>query len=324
MSTPGPVQRHGEAFDAVAEAYDAVRPGYPEELVDTACAIGGLDAGSRVLEIGCGTGKLTEALVERGLRVDAVDPGPNMIELARRRTGHSAGVEFHVGRFEDFALLEGTYDAVFSATAFHWVDPAVGWAKAARALRPGGLLALLMHVHYREEETAEASDALREVFMRHLPDHGTWQPLRDLATLRAGAEERRDNVSAVWTWLGHHDLTRPEAAPLFGDARLTALPVPREQTADELWAGFETSSSYLRREPRARAALESEVRATVPSSAARSGRATSPSSSPPTARPIHGEDLRDSQPALRSCVDDGCAQPPRVQCRSQDATIRHR
>ena len=96
---PGPVQRPGEVFDAVAEAYDAVRPGYPESLVDLACTLGGLEAGSRVLEIGCGTGKLTEALVERGLRVDAVDPGPSMIELARRRTGHSEAVRFHVGRF---------------------------------------------------------------------------------------------------------------------------------------------------------------------------------------------------------------------------------
>ena len=247
----------------MAEAYDAVRPGYPESLVELACALGGLEPGSRVLEIGCGTGKLTEALVERGLLVDAVDPGPNMIALARKRTGHSDAVAFHVGRFEDVALPEEAFAAAFSATAFHWVDPSVGWAKAARALRPGGLLALLMHIGYHEDETVAASEALRKVLKQHLPDGGTWQPLRDLATLRAGAEERSANVSAVWTWLGHHDLTRPEAAALFDDARLATHPLFREQTADELWARLATSSSYQRLGPEARAALEHDIRATV-------------------------------------------------------------
>jgi len=263
MTAPGSDQRPGEVFDAVAEAYDAVRPGYPDELIDTACAIGALEKGSRVLEIGCGTGKLTEALVERQLRVDAVDPGPSMIELARRRTGHPDSVDFHVGRFEDVALPDGVFDAVFSATAFHWVDPSVGWAKAARALRPGGMLALLMHIGYHEDETFAASEALRTVLKKHFPEEGTWQPLRDLATLRAGAEARRDNVSAVWTWLGHKDLARPEVALLFDDTRLATYTLFTEQTADELWARLETSSSYLRLDSHARAALERDVRDTV-------------------------------------------------------------
>ena len=263
MTTPDSDLRHGEVFDAVAEAYDAVRPGYPAGLIELACAFGALDHDSHVLEIGCGTGKLTEALVKRGLRVDAVDPGPSMITLARKRTSGSGAVTFHVGRFEDVDLPEGAYDAAFSATAFHWVDPDIGWAKAARTLRPGGLLALLMHIGYHEDETVADSEALRQVLKEHFPDGGTWQPLRDLATLRSGAEERSDNVSAVWTWLGHKDLTRPEAAPLFDDARLATHPVLSEQTADELWARLATSSSYQRLDPEARATLEHDIRATV-------------------------------------------------------------
>ena len=56
--------------------------------------------GACVLEIGCGTGLLTEMLVARGLRVEAVDPGPSMVDAARRRVG-DADVRFHLGRFED-------------------------------------------------------------------------------------------------------------------------------------------------------------------------------------------------------------------------------
>jgi len=223
--------------------------------------IAALDAGSRVLEIGCGTGKLTEALLERGLMVDAVDPGANMIGVARRRVHNSDEVRFHLGRFEDVSLPKREFDAVFSATAFHWIDPKVGWAKAARSLRPGGTLALIMHISYRDESEASDDEALHEVFMPYWTDPTTWYPLRDLATLRAGVDERRDNVSAVWTWLGHHDLDNDDAATLFDDVRLTTLHLRREQTADELWALFETTSLYLRLDPGRRETLQAETRA---------------------------------------------------------------
>jgi ubiquinone/menaquinone biosynthesis C-methylase UbiE len=254
--------RDGEVFDAVAEAYDRERPSYPPELVEQACSIGGLVPGSQVLEVGCGTGKLTEGLVARGLSVDAVDPGANMIALARRRAGDA--VRFHVGRFEDVELPEAAFDAVFSATAFHWVDPSVGWAKAARVLKPGGTLALLMFITYLDEETGQNDEAIHALFERHLPaDDGVWQPLRDLPTLTSGYEERAADISAVWTWLGHRDLTAPEAPSLFEDVRLATAIDPREQTADELWALFETTSTYPRVEHAAREALRAELGETI-------------------------------------------------------------
>ena len=250
-------------FDAVAEAYDRERPSYPAELIDAACTIGALAAESRVLEIGCGTGKLTEALVERGLVVDAVDPGANMIAVARRRVRDSDRVDFHLARFEEVSLPEGFFDAVFSAAAFHWVDPKVGWAKAARSLRPGGMLALAGHISYRDESTAADDEALRDIFERHWGDAGNWHPLRDLATLRAGVAERRDDVSAVWTWVGQSNLDNPDAATLFDNVQLTTQHVTREQTADQLWALFATTSLYPRLDPSSRGTLEAETRAYV-------------------------------------------------------------
>ena len=242
----------------MAEAYDRERPSYPDELIDAACSIAALGAGSRVLEVGCGTGKLTEALVGRGLVVDAVDPGANMIAFALRRVGDAGTVEFHLGRFEELPLPEQAFDAVFSAAAFHWIDPEVGWAKAARCLRPGGTLALIMHLGYREERTEADDEALHEVFKKYWLDPGGWS-LRDLPAVHAGVEERRENVSAVWTWLGIHDLFNAGAASLFDDVQLTTQPLTREQTAERLWALFETTSLFQRLDQSSREALEAEV-----------------------------------------------------------------
>ena len=235
-----------------------------------------------MLEVGCGTGKLTEALVERGLVVDAVDPGANMIAFARKRVRDADAVEFHLGRFEELPLPEQVFDAVFSAAAFHWIDPEVGWAKAARCLRPGGTLALIMHMSYRDERTAADDEALHEVFRKYWLDPSSWHPLRDLAAIRAGVEERRENVSAVWTWLGHRDLYNAGAAGLFDDVQLTTQPLALEQTADQLWALFETTSLYpAPRFGRARGAGGGDSCVLRPAGRNDPARASSPSSSPP-------------------------------------------
>lgn len=130
-------------FDEDAELYDRVRPGYPGVLFDDLAAVAGLGPGARVLEIGCGTGQATVPLAERGFRVTAVELGPSMAAVARRRLARFPGVEVVVSAFEDWPLPDEPFDAVVSATAFHWIDPAVAVVKSADALRPGGVLAVV-------------------------------------------------------------------------------------------------------------------------------------------------------------------------------------
>lgn len=248
----------GLLFDSVAEEYDRVRPGYPAALVDAACSIAGLASGSRVVEVGCGTGKLTVLLAERGLRVEAVDPGAELVEIARRLVA-SSSVRFHVARFEDVQLPAGAFGAVFSATAFHWVDPAVGWAKAARLLRPGGVLALLMHTGGPNLLKLQgALAAWREV----LPEAATWQP-RDAETIWAGVEARRHNVSEVWAWLEKHEIARAEAAKLFENVEVVRLRIEGESTAEEVLAHVRTTSAYLSLDSARRNVLERRLSAVL-------------------------------------------------------------
>ncbi|MGW2639224.1 class I SAM-dependent methyltransferase [Streptomyces sp. NPDC001348] len=141
----------GRTFDEDAELYDRARPGYPPELYDDLAELAGAGPGSRLLEVGCGTGQATVPLAGRGCRITAVEASANMAAVARRNlAGAGAGaVEVVTAEFENWPLPEEPFDAVVSATAFHWIDPAVRMAKAADALRPGGALAVVRTQHVR-------------------------------------------------------------------------------------------------------------------------------------------------------------------------------
>jgi ubiquinone/menaquinone biosynthesis C-methylase UbiE len=239
------------SFDSVADEYDRVRPGYPAEIVDAACSIAGLGAGSRVLEIGCGTGKLTESLAARELRVEAVDPGARMIAAARRRVGPDADVDFHPGRFEEVELQPGAFAAAFSATAFHWVDASIGWPKVARLLQPGGVFALLTHIGF-----SPLDEELHAVWTDVRPESLGWVP-RDRQTFFDGIDARLGNVSDVWAWINQRDdLARAEAAGLFTDTRLTTVASDERETAEHLVAVTRTTSMYLGLEAADRKRLE--------------------------------------------------------------------
>lgn len=158
-------------FDGIAERYEASRPGYPAHVVEFVTATAGLAHGDAILEVGCGTGQLTEPLARSGFRLTAIDIGPSMIAAARRRLA-GAQVSFRVTSFEDLAAADASFDLVISGAAFHWIDPAVAFTKSARLLRPGGWLALLGTGENYDDPVGAALDAL---WVAHGDTGGAWQ-----------------------------------------------------------------------------------------------------------------------------------------------------
>lgn len=127
-------------FDGAADGYDA-RPPYPDAIYTLLAERCGCGPGSRVLEIGPATGVATVRLLDLGAEVTAVEPGPALAERLRIR-GAGRPLDVVVGSFESADLPAAYFDVVAAATSFHWVDPAIGLAKAAWHLRAGGWLAL--------------------------------------------------------------------------------------------------------------------------------------------------------------------------------------
>ncbi|MGY5086551.1 class I SAM-dependent methyltransferase [Streptomyces sp. 900105755] len=136
-----------DIFDQDAERYERARPRYPAALVEELVRLTGAAPGVRVLEIAPGTGKLTADLARSGCSITAVEIGPNMAAVARRQLAPFPRVDVVVSAFEQWEPPPEPFDAVVCATAFHWLDPAVRLPKAARALRPGGLLGIVSTHH---------------------------------------------------------------------------------------------------------------------------------------------------------------------------------
>jgi SAM-dependent methyltransferase len=147
-------------FDRAAADYAALRPSHPAALVDDVLAYAQVGPGVRVLEVGAGTGQATRLFAARGLRVTAVEAGTAMAAALRVSV---PDVEVIEGRFEDLALPRA-FSLVLSATAWHWIDPAVGYARAHDALLPGGALALFWNVHVRGDDDVGFFDATQDLY----------------------------------------------------------------------------------------------------------------------------------------------------------------
>jgi len=148
------------SFGSVADNYDAFRPSYPSELVDEVLSYAGVGSGDRALESGAGTGIATALFVDRGVLTTAIEPSDEMAAVARRRLGESK-VEFQICGLEQ-ALVKEPYPLLYSAQAWHWVDPETRYQLAADALLSGGAIALFWN--YPEWSACALQAELDEVY----------------------------------------------------------------------------------------------------------------------------------------------------------------
>jgi SAM-dependent methyltransferase len=165
-------RRLGAAFAAGGDAYDRLRPGYPTEAVDW--LVGGTPAGSRVVDVGAGTGKLTAALVARGMQVVAVDPSADMLRQLTRRLP-SAAVQLGTG--EATGLTAGSADLVTFAQSWHWVEPTAGAVELERILAPAGYVGMVWNfVDVRVDWAAALAETWHSLSSEESIDAGRHRP----------------------------------------------------------------------------------------------------------------------------------------------------
>jgi SAM-dependent methyltransferase len=151
-------------FNDVAEIYDEVRPGYPEQLIEDVVSLSAIPSGGSILEIGCGTGKATLPLARREYAMICLELSKNMARLASELCRPYPGVDVQNISFEEWPLQEKTFDLVMCAEAFHWISPDIRLVKTAASLKTGGSIALFWHGHHggRSKFFQEAEEVYRK------------------------------------------------------------------------------------------------------------------------------------------------------------------
>jgi SAM-dependent methyltransferase len=142
-------KRLRETFDSAALEYEAIRPGYPSELIEDVIALSGIPQEGQALEIGCGTGQATLPFARRGFSIHCLDIGAGMLAIAREKLRVFPKVTFQNISFEKWPVRANAFDLVYSATAFHWIPREVSYPKTVLAMRPGGTLAVFSNEHPR-------------------------------------------------------------------------------------------------------------------------------------------------------------------------------
>jgi SAM-dependent methyltransferase len=145
-------------FEAAVEHYERGRPAYPDDAVSYLVRELVIAEGREVLELGAGSGKLTELIVHTGARITAVEPVAAMRTVLERNCPTVTALD---GTAEAIPVADASADAVLAAQAFHWFDGERALPEIHRVLRRDGALGLIWNVR---DEASDWSERLTEIF----------------------------------------------------------------------------------------------------------------------------------------------------------------
>jgi len=156
-------------FSPRAAEYTRHRPAYPRELLDFLGGEGWVGMGTKVADVGAGTGIFTEQLIGKGCEVWAVEPNGAMLTLAQTRL--QSRHQFHgvPADAEDIRIDDETVELVTAAQAFHWFDLEAARSEFDRILQPPGRVALIWNI--RDPEASPFMEALEDLIAEYGVDY---------------------------------------------------------------------------------------------------------------------------------------------------------
>lgn len=148
-----PVDKGKEwTFNTVAELYEKIRPGYPDELYNAIFAYVPIDGASHAVEVGIGGGQATLPVLKTGCNVTAVEYGEQLAQLCKEKFRDFSNFSVITGKFEDVSFRADSFDLIYSASAFHWVPEEIGYKKVFNILKPGGVFARFANHPYQAKD----------------------------------------------------------------------------------------------------------------------------------------------------------------------------
>ena len=183
-------------FNTVADTYERIRPGYPDELYQALFAYAAPDNSSRAVEIGIGGGQATLPVLKTGCALTAVEYGDHLAQLCREKFREYPRFSVITGKFEDAGFPEDAFDLVYSASAFHWVPEETGYPKLFRMLKPGGAFARFANHPYQAKDNPALFEEIQNAYAEYYYPYYKKQPGRigeyteDQAAARAAVADR--------------------------------------------------------------------------------------------------------------------------------------
>jgi SAM-dependent methyltransferase len=154
-------------FEEVADLYNESRPSYPDELIEDIIQLSNLKPDGHVLEVGCGPGNATILFAQRGYKLLGVELGERLAQYARQRCASFPNTTIVQSAFENYEVPSHSFDLAFSAEAFHWIPPEIGYPKLMNSLKETGSIALFWHLDI--DPQTEWSKAIDELFQKIAP-----------------------------------------------------------------------------------------------------------------------------------------------------------
>ena len=230
------------AFGKNVSGYDSSRPDYLDWVFDKLVEQGSLAQDAATLEIGSGNGLATTKLVQSGVSpLTLIEPDERFASLLTPLMGDKDTLLTET--FEDATLAFASFDLVFIATAYHWLDPATRISKLAQVTKCDGFVALLWNVFQNlslEDPFHEATKGL----LSNLSHSPSGKPDTMPFALDREAREREFSESELFRVFSYHEshwslsLKPKEVRSLFeGFSQIARLPsVKREGLLDEFEA----------------------------------------------------------------------------------------
>ena len=237
------LEQRKQWYSPAAEAYNKVRPRYPKELIERVVNVAQLCADSKILEVGCGPATATVAFAQLNASIVGLEPNPNFCRLAQQNCEPYPNVEIQNTSFEEWILEAEQFDAVLSATAFHWIPPEVGYPKAAATLREDGYLILLWNKELQPKY--EVYQRLSEVYQVYAPSLSRY--------------EERETQEKILRGLGQMVIDSGQFKDLVSDQVMSEV----TYTVNDYLALLNTYSPYLALNPQSREALFKGLRETI-------------------------------------------------------------
>lgn len=159
------------SFNEDEENYDKYRPTYCPELFDDIIAYSSLDKNKSALEIGIGTGQGTKPFLNTGCSLKAIELGHKLAEFSKNKFSEFTNIHIENTSFEDFKYLPKSFDLVYSATAFHWIDEKTSYPKALDMLKSDGTLALFWNRPYVARENDLLHKEIQSIYNKYRPSN---------------------------------------------------------------------------------------------------------------------------------------------------------